>query len=149
MEIQLTFVNQSTDNNNSQIVIFEGPPAPDVSPGVEAPLLVHRVFALPPAGKSVSVAHSGSSLTLGVSSAATAGERLTAPLAEPPVRLALPSAPSATILVKGGGTVPFFFVFGSGGTDAQGGESADAPGSLLATVISAVRRIWRMIMGGR
>jgi hypothetical protein len=140
----LTFVNQSTDSNNSQIVIFEGPPAPAASPGGEAPLLVHRVFALPPAGRSVSVSHSGSSLAVGVSPAAAAGEPSTPFLSQPPVRLALPAAPAATILVKGGGTVPVFFVLGNGGADAP----ADPPAGLLASIIRAVRRIWRMITGG-
>jgi hypothetical protein len=149
VNIMLTFVNQSTDTNNSQIVIFEGPPAPAESSGGEAPLLVHRVFALPPAGRSVSVSHSGSTLAIGVSSAATAGEPLTSPLSQPPARLALPAAPSATILVKGGGTVPVFFVLGSDGADAPADPPAAQPSGFLASIISAVRRIWRVITGGR
>lgn len=147
MDILLTFVNQSNDANNSQIVIFDGPPVPVGSPGGEAPLLVHRVFALPPAGRSVSVSHSGYSLAIGVSSAAAAGELSTPPLSTPPVRIALPAAPSATILVKGGGTVPVFFVLGSGDAEAPANPPAVKPGGILVSIISAVRRIWRMLTG--
>jgi hypothetical protein len=44
--------------------------------------------------------------------------------------------------------VPVFFVLGHGGAEAPADPPAAQPDGLLASIISAVRRIWRMITGG-
>lgn len=151
--IQINFINQSTDANNSQIVIFAQPPWPAGNgDGNEAPLLVHGIVSLPPAGGHVSVDHTGDSIALAVALSATAGEVLGADLSpQPPVRLALPDRPSATILVQGGGAMPFSFTFAAAELATPPAEPAGPTGDtgLLGRVLAAIRGILRSITGGR
>ena len=146
--IKLDLVNQSNDNNNSQIIIFEAAANGPGNDGAGAPLLVHRVVALPPAGQSVSVVHQGDSITLAVAPSATPGTLVDpAGSVGPPVRLALPHAPFATIVVRGGGTGPVSFALADG-AGAAGADAGNPGTGLLGGLIRSLRRVWRSITGG-
>lgn len=110
MDIQLHFINESSDGGNTHVVIYQKPPfGASVNPAAdEEPLAAERLVALPPAGERVTVAHQGDSVVLGVAPSAP-GEVADPADVQAPVQLALPRAPFATIRVRGGGTEPVTF----------------------------------------
>lgn len=154
MPIQLDFINNSTDTNNSQVIIFgesSGPGEGDDAAQASPP--IHRVMAVPAPGDRVSVAFPDRRVALDVVPAGSAEPPT------PPGYLTLPDASSTIVLVQGGGQIPIYFVVGvpaeharpwpaTPAADPPGTQRPSAPEGLLAKLIAAIRRAWRMITGG-
>lgn len=145
MSIRLDLINQSTDTNNSQVIIFgESTESGDV---VDSPLPVHQVLRLPAPGERVSVHFPGKRIALDV-----VGSESESPSEHRLPHLTLPDASSTIILVQGGGTIPIYFVVAPPREivpdELEVPSTPHAPRGLLARLIAALRRIWRMITGG-
>lgn len=155
MPILLEFVNQSTDTNNSQVIIFGESSGPAVADdAVDTPFPIHRVIPIPKPGERVSVEFPDRSVSLDVVSPESAGQP-----PSPPAHLVLPDASSTTVFVQGGGAFPIYFVIGvpeellpprpaTPAAEPPGTQRPSAPKGFLAKLIAAIRRAWRMVTGG-